>query len=125
VLVFVYGTLRTGFRNHSLMSGARLQGLDETKALFRLVDFGSFPAILDEPRTTIVGELWEASAPCVARLDVLEEVPDLYVRREVELRSGRTAWTYFLAGSPEAHHLVASDVPSGDYLDVNPPSSEG
>jgi gamma-glutamylaminecyclotransferase len=118
VLVFVYGTLRTGLRNHAWMAGARLLGLDETVTLFRLVNCGRFPAVLDEPRTTVVGEVWEVTQAGLFHLDILEQVPQLYIRREVELRSGRRAWIYLLMGKPAEHDLVPVDIRSGDYLDV-------
>jgi gamma-glutamylcyclotransferase (GGCT)/AIG2-like uncharacterized protein YtfP len=117
VFVFVYGTLRTGLRNYSWMAGATLMGIDTTVERFRLVNLGRFPAVLDEAQTPVIGEVWEVTDAGLMHLDVLEQVPDLYVRRSIEMRSGRRAWMYLLSGAPEEHDLVAEDIFSGDYLD--------
>ncbi|MFT6395749.1 MAG: gamma-glutamylcyclotransferase (GGCT)/AIG2-like uncharacterized protein YtfP [Bradymonadia bacterium] len=80
-----------------------------------MVDLGNYPAVLDEPRGTIVGEVWSIDERDFAQLDELEDYPSLYTRRVIELASGGSAWMYVLHGAPEDHGFRGVDVPDRDY----------
>jgi gamma-glutamylcyclotransferase (GGCT)/AIG2-like uncharacterized protein YtfP len=83
-LVFVYGTLKSGYHNNRLLEEEEFVGEAVTKPLYRLWDVGAFPGLTEdfENGKAIQGELWRVSPECVVRLDRLEGTPYLY-RREV------------------------------------------
>lgn len=108
-LVFVYGSLKTGFSNNWLLQSheARLICLEARthEDSFFMESLGSFPAVvrsdvLDDlgvafpvTRKRIVGELWEVSDPVLARLDRLESNGHLYQRESVSVEISRAAAT--------------------------------
>jgi gamma-glutamylcyclotransferase (GGCT)/AIG2-like uncharacterized protein YtfP len=108
-LVFVYGTLKAGFRN-AHWNGARLIGRYRSRERYPLLVLGPacLPWLSEEPGqgVCVVGELYEADVAALARMDALEELdkPDWYRRGEIELEpegggDGLTALVYF--GSPK------------------------
>lgn len=126
--VFVYGTLRQGFRYHSylLRSGARYLGNGRIRG--HLYDLGEYPGALSSssPYDRIEGELFELpdSTKQLKELDRLEEYnpdrPDesLFVRQRtiVQLENGRRvrAWAYFVMKKPQRARLI----PSGNYAEA-------
>jgi gamma-glutamylcyclotransferase (GGCT)/AIG2-like uncharacterized protein YtfP len=59
-LVFVYGTLMRGFPLHRLIEGkAEYVGRGTVKA--RLLDLGTYPAAVPDPRGAVVGEVYRLS----------------------------------------------------------------
>ncbi len=74
--VFVYGTLKRGHGNHHLLAGQVFLGAASTAAAYRLCDLGGFPGMVlaGEDGVSIAGEIWEVDAPCLRRLDELEDV---------------------------------------------------
>ncbi|WP_329499643.1 gamma-glutamylcyclotransferase family protein [Kitasatospora herbaricolor] len=125
---FVYGTLRTGGRNHA----AHLDGLCAAvrPAVLpgaALYEGPGFPYAVPDPDRRVVGELvtvFPAGYPSVlAGLDRLEDCrPDgsgeyVRLRRAVRTEDGETdAWVY-LAGPRTADRLrsVAAPIESGDW----------
>lgn len=111
-IVFVYGTLKKGFGNHSLLNGSRFlgEGILEDSTL-KLVDLGFCPAIVRVPDTEnlcgngVAGELYFANNKTLLRLDALESNGILYTRErlqvtyychETEMTREATAWVYLL-----------------------------
>jgi gamma-glutamylcyclotransferase (GGCT)/AIG2-like uncharacterized protein YtfP len=92
-LVFVYGTLRPGQRNHHFMATATHYGAYVTPACFTLLDTGPYPAALDEGATALVGDVFAVDEDTFAALDRLEDYPVHYTRREIDTVHGR-AWIY-------------------------------
>jgi gamma-glutamylcyclotransferase (GGCT)/AIG2-like uncharacterized protein YtfP len=80
-LVFVYGTLKRGQVRHFALKGQRLVGDARTRPRYRMVNLGSYPALIEGGATAIAGELWEVDAACLALLDEIESVADAYYRR--------------------------------------------
>jgi gamma-glutamylcyclotransferase (GGCT)/AIG2-like uncharacterized protein YtfP len=104
-LLFVYGTLKRGHRNHRLLAGQRFVRATETVPEFRLYDLGPFPGMVRHPDGGPVrGELFLVSGCCLDELDDFEGVPDLFTRERVELADGEEAWAY----------QYARPVPSGE-----------
>ena len=106
--VFVYGTLKQGFRN-AHWNEARFIGRYRTRERFPLLVLGAacLPWLSEEPGSgeRVIGELYEADAAALARMDELEQLdqPEWYRRGDVELEpegGGEpvTAFVYF--GSP-------------------------
>jgi gamma-glutamylaminecyclotransferase len=86
--LFVYGTLQRGQRNHRLLRGQPFVGEAVTEPLYRLVDCGRYPALVEDAANgrPVRGEVYLVDAATIARLDVLEEVPHLYRLRPVRLQ---------------------------------------
>jgi gamma-glutamylcyclotransferase (GGCT)/AIG2-like uncharacterized protein YtfP len=91
-LVFVYGTLKRGEKNHHWLEGASWQGEAELSGVL-LHDLGPFPmAVIGEG--TAIGEVYAVEERGLARLDELEGYPRLYDRQMLSLNDGRQAWVY-------------------------------
>lgn len=128
-LLFVYGSLRSGFHHPAYqyisryfhpLGTARLQGT--------LYDMGDYPAARPEGSGTyIIGELYQIKQAdewdwAIAQLDDYEGVqadedgPALYKRNLVRVEIGdktETAWIYWYAGDVSGRPIVTS----GDVLE--------
>lgn len=84
-ILFVYGTLKRGRRNHRLIADQEYLGEAVTRARYRVFDLGPYPGLVADPANGLAvrGELWAVSACCLAELDDFEGVPDLFDRRPV------------------------------------------
>ena len=85
--VFVYGTLKRGFRNHHFLEKSRLMGEAHTVAAYRMLD-GRFPVLRDSgpDRMPVGGEVYEIDAPTLIALDDLESVASkMYDRVETDV----------------------------------------
>jgi len=78
--VFVYGTLKQGFRNHHVISGTRLAGDFLTLEPFPLYVIGEFglPWLVHQPGSghRVSGQVFEVDDDGLAAMDVLERVSD-------------------------------------------------
>jgi gamma-glutamylcyclotransferase (GGCT)/AIG2-like uncharacterized protein YtfP len=126
--LFVYGTLRSGFRAHHVLAG-RAERVGMGRICGRLYATGAYPAAVEaaEPGDRIRGELYrlptETSRELLRDLDRYEgfvpEAPatSLFVRVEARVAledGGRCqAWVYLFNRS--VHPLTR--IPSGDYGD--------
>jgi gamma-glutamylcyclotransferase (GGCT)/AIG2-like uncharacterized protein YtfP len=95
-ILFVYGTLKRGQRNHGLMREARYLGEAVTAPLYTLLDLGPFPGMIPGGSTPIHGELYEVGPGLLARLDRHEGVPRFYVRAPINLDEPSDSESYFL-----------------------------
>ena len=108
-LVFVYGTLMSGYGNNRLLDRheATFVGEDKTEDVFVLGDVGFPYAVTKEGLETsgydfdedllkpIIGEVWEIpNDDCLSSLDRLEGVPNHYQRKLTKMQSGLTVWMY-------------------------------
>lgn len=89
-LVFVYGTLKSGYGNHRCLSEFGATFVCDARSLRPdyVLTRGAFPYCLPvEPGdgTRIIGEVYAVSAPCLARLDMLEGYPNHYTRKTIDL----------------------------------------
>ena len=105
-LVFVYGTLLAGERNHRHLTGARLVGEAWTKPAFRLHDLGPFPGLVAGGEQAALGEVYAVDEATLAALDRLEDHPRLYRRTSIVLAGGANVETYLLAPEQVAGHPV-------------------
>lgn len=94
--VFVYGTLKSGYRNSHYLATSQIVGTGQTVAACRLFDVG-FPVLRrrsDEQgphNAPVRGEVYECDAAAVAGMDQLETEGLMYHRRTklIRLDSGR------------------------------------
>jgi gamma-glutamylaminecyclotransferase len=95
-LIFVYGTLLHGEKNHELLDGATFRGEATTLPCFQLYDMGWHPALVRGGPIAVRGELYSVSSRVLARLDELEEHPKWFRRELIELDDGRVVQSYLL-----------------------------
>lgn len=99
ILVFVYGSLKSGFANHVLIEECECLGIHSTEAKFTMVSLGPYPAVLEHGNTAIQGEIYAVDQAVFETLDTLEDYPDLYNRILIATSHG-PAWMYVMeAGS--------------------------
>lgn len=127
-LLFVYGTLRSGYGRHGVLRrlGARYVGLGTVQG--ELFNLGDFPGALKSesvlPR--IAGEVYQLR-PAARAFKVLDPVEgfrpmdpasSLFKREAAEIvfQDGRraAAWVYWLNRLP----WLATRIPSGDYAQL-------
>jgi gamma-glutamylcyclotransferase (GGCT)/AIG2-like uncharacterized protein YtfP len=107
--LFVYGTLLSEEPNHRVLRGARCLGAARTPPRFTMVDLGTFPGVVAEGATAIVGELYEVDAPTLAALDRLEGHPRFFRRTRIALDDGTEVESYLLTPEQvEARPSIAS-----------------
>jgi gamma-glutamylaminecyclotransferase len=115
-LVFVYGTLLSGQRNHSLLFGSRFICTGQTTSDFELVDLGDFPAMIpadsDSEGFSIFGEVYAVDHSILEILDEIEDHPRFYRRTPVELADGSLVDVYLLTAHQAAFY---PRIPSGDW----------
>lgn len=72
MLVFVYGSLKSGFHNHRLLKNSKFVGQAVTKEKYTMYSCGSFPSVTEEPSYNISGEVYEINEQTLKSLDYLE-----------------------------------------------------
>jgi len=87
-LFFVYGTLKKGMNNHSVLKRLKATFISpvetiEKYPMFKLRE--PFPYLQDEKGKgkIIQGELWELDEDCISALDSFEGVPFLYKKGKI------------------------------------------
>jgi gamma-glutamylaminecyclotransferase len=96
-ILFVYGTLKRGLRNHRLIADQEFLGEAVTEPRYRVFDLGPYPGLVtDEANGLAVrGELWAVSDCCLAELDDFEEESHTFRRGPVALAGAREVQAYF------------------------------
>ena len=121
--IFVYGTLKEGFRNFQVNRGTRLAGEFVTEQAFPLYVIGEFglPWLVHQPGQghRVTGQVFEVDDEALTAMDVLERVNDAdwYTRRMLTVRlvgggEPLQALAYFgsparLAAEPRHHGPLA------------------
>jgi gamma-glutamylaminecyclotransferase len=112
MLIAVYGTLRKGFWNHSLIEKSRFIGEAKTEPEWKMiVTRGEFPVIVPG-NTGIVIEVYDISRETMHHVDALEGYPAWYNRKLIKTPYG-DAWIYFM----KEYSFGKAIVLSGDYGD--------
>ncbi len=96
VVVFVYGSLKLGFRHAEVVRNASRLGAAVAEP-YILVRYGEYPAIASARAGLVFGELLLVDAELLARLDEFEECPELYQRQHIRLRDGRRVFAYVVS----------------------------
>lgn len=117
VKVFVYGSLRKGCRNSSLIARSIKRKKAYVKGILYDLMVG-FPAFKETGDTKVIGELLEVKLYTLLGLDGLEGHPTLYYRKllPVFLEDGSevTAWVYTF---PHNHTDKCPVVECGDWCE--------
>lgn len=103
IKVFVYGTLKEGFRNHYLLS--ELKGLKNifVKGTLYSIEGVDYPAFIDGGDFDIQGEVYEVDQDTLSKLDELEgffemnHVSNLYERKEMMAYDGNNQELYVVS----------------------------
>lgn len=97
-LVFVYGTLKKGFHNHSLLRRSLYLGEYTTLSQHKMISLGGFPGVIHRGGVThIKGEVYDVICEDDRiALDNLEGVPHFY-RKERVITNFGPAWMYVLS----------------------------
>jgi gamma-glutamylcyclotransferase (GGCT)/AIG2-like uncharacterized protein YtfP len=88
--IFVYGSLKRGFINHSLLQGQHFIAEGRTQPRYKLYALTSYPAMVEVATggRSIEGEIWAVDSACRARLDILEDTAHgMYARVPIPLLS--------------------------------------
>lgn len=115
-LLFVYGSLKSGFPLHRIIEGREFMGVYKTLPDFKLVSLGPFPALLDaKDGIEVTGEVYRVDDDILGYLDVVEGVSrGMYVRKPIDvhdqLGDAITVWAY-VAGT--AGRYAYAEVKSG------------
>lgn len=85
-LLFVYGSLKRGFRLHHHLHTATFLGAARTEPGFALYRLVWYPAMVAEVTSgTVAGELYEVPEALLPTLDEVEGVPVLYQRMRIRV----------------------------------------
>lgn len=112
-LVFVYGTLRKGFKYHNVLRNACFVGNAKTRDPYALY-IAKYPCLFKgEAVSRITGEAYEIDLLTLNTLDELEGHPHEYQREQVPVvldDGGKLlAWVYFYP------YPIGTLEPCGDY----------
>jgi len=92
VLLFVYGTLKSGFSRNIYMKEQRYLGTAITTPEYGMFAYGGYPALLNKTladaagvsaESAVYGEVYEVNDECLVQLDLVEGVEDDLFSRQV------------------------------------------
>ena len=110
-LIFVYGTLRRGQRNHYMLRSSAFLGLHITEPGYTMLDLGSYPGVVRGGHCPITGELYRVTPTTLVTLDELEDYPFLYTREVLATEHGG-AWIYLYRRRTGTERVIVC----GDWL---------
>jgi gamma-glutamylaminecyclotransferase len=113
-ILFVYGTLKRGRRNHRLIADQRYLGGAATEPLYRVYDLGPYPGLVPDAAggLAVAGELWEVTACRLGELDDFECDAGEFVRGVIAVAGlADRVEAYFYAGPVPAGAPAGADWP--------------
>jgi len=124
--VFVYGTLKRGHGNNTIMELAEARYLKTTltQDKYFLVVHG-IPYVVNQKRYSpnlekyrgyIKGEVYEVNKKNIGIIDNLEGHPHWYQRRKIKTQDNETVWLYFMDMNVE-HEKEALVLPEQGILE--------
>ena len=118
-LVFVFGTLKSGFPNFATNRGRRVGSLFRTLERHPLLLVGErhVPWMIDSPGEgeRVAGEVYDVDAAALVAMDDLEGIgrPDGYHRKALRVQSSDDALVLAQVYMKHAHQLAGADVKIG------------
>lgn len=96
ILLFVYGTLKRGAKNHLAIMGDMYLRETATSPDYILVDLGPYPGMIEKLADgfSIQGELFEIPSSLLKNLDKIEGSPNLFKIEPITLADGSKAFAY-------------------------------
>ena len=96
LLLFIYGTLKRGERNHHALVNAHYLNKSCTSPDYLLVDLGTYPGMVEKPQEgfSVQGELFEIPYKLIIELDKIEDAPFLFNLEPITLANGSKAFAY-------------------------------
>lgn len=85
-LLWVYGSLKKGFCRNEVLLKERHLGTAFTVPYYQLHNLGSYPGLI-AGGNNIFGELYEVSEDCIEKIDKIEDVPNLFQRKDIFLEN--------------------------------------
>lgn len=86
MLVFVYGTLKKGYRLNRALASSEFLGTGTTFDKFKMYNLGSFPMVTREDEIAqVLGEIYRVSEQVLSNLDAIEGHPGFYRRTEIKV----------------------------------------
>ena len=115
--VFVYGTLKNGFYNHSLMQDSKFigNGLLENHAMYEY----HFPVITPDKSHDVRGEIYIVTGETLENLDVIESNGYMYLRKHMNVYSDKFATNikcHVYIGSPKFWDFTQMDKVSSNRI---------
>ncbi len=93
--VFVYGTLKEGFRLHGALKGSGMVGRSRIRGYMLYLGEDSYPAvILASKGPWVHGEVYTVNQETIEHLDRIEGVPRLYNRVPIYATNHGPCWIY-------------------------------
>jgi gamma-glutamylcyclotransferase (GGCT)/AIG2-like uncharacterized protein YtfP len=112
--IFVYGSLRKGMGLNPVLSTSKLLGTVKTLPKYTMYDLGAFPCITKNGDSSIVGDIYEVDLDTLSQLDMIEGVPNLYYRDEIEISASP------VTDNPNAYFWASDDIVlDEDYIVKN------
>jgi gamma-glutamylaminecyclotransferase len=83
-VLFIYGTLKRGCTNHSLLVDQKFIGPASTVPGYRLFLVADYPGLVRDKtdHRGVQGELWSVDSAKLTELDAFEGIPEKLYRRE-------------------------------------------
>ncbi len=115
ILLFVYGSLRSGLRNHHMLDNSQYLGEFISEEYFHLIAYETlqFPYLanlpIDKPKTKIKGEIYKVNSRTLKKLDLLESHNDIFQRQEKIFTNGKdtvSAYVYILVNTAIIDYIV-------------------
>lgn len=114
IALFVYGSLKAGFRHADVLSGARRAG-QAAAAPYTLVRYGSYPAMAPASSGVVHGEIAFIDQRMLTLVDEFDDCPTSYQRHTIRLLDGRAAEAYLISAEVARAYAV---VPGGIWREA-------
>jgi gamma-glutamylaminecyclotransferase len=100
-ILFVYGSLKRGHRNHRLIADQEYLGEAATEPRYRVIDLGRYPGLIrdDADGLAVRGELWAVGPDRLRELDDFEGGEGLWARGPVAIPGREGVEAYFWTGA--------------------------
>ena len=116
ILISVYGTLRKGNGNHTLIKNAEYKGTFTSEPTYGLYSLGGFPGLKENGNTAVVMEVYSVNEEEARKVDNLEgytenETPYFYDKKIIPTPWG-DAGVYIYVKQPNESSLIKN----GDWM---------